>query len=271
LEGRTLPVSDTRTQTVLLALPPGQPASWLHIQQILTWQHRPAAVPYTVFPVRRRRLIGWVTRWTARHLLDPLRHHGAVTTAAGGRLSRLDLPALANAARAQAAARWWTWHAHIARTTPGAKPWEQYQAEHQRDPSKLPLAEARRRFEAQPRVLAMLAHNAYPAVPHTLDVDDLAALQAGEAVYVALHWQHALTGDALITPDGHLLQPATGSLADRLRYHAAAARVLAALSGSQQLVAVRAAPVPDEPTPAPATPASAAPAAATPVARGTGG
>jgi hypothetical protein len=242
-------VSDTRTQTVLVALPTGQPAGWLRILQILAWHHRPAAVPYVVFPVRRRRLVSWVTRWTARHLLDPVRHRGAVTTAAGGRLSRLDLPRLANAARAQVSARWWTWHAHVARTTPAAKPWEHYLAEHLRTPDKIPLADARRRFEAQPRVLAMLAHNSYPAAPFQFDVEDLAAFQAGEAVYVALHWQHALTGDALITPDGQLLQPVSDTLADRLRYHADAARILSALSGTQQLVAVRAAPAPDKSAP----------------------
>lgn len=247
-------VSDTRTKTVLVVLPTGQRANWLRLQQILAWHNRPAAVPYVVFPVRRRRLLSWGTRWTARHLLDPVRHHGAVTTAAGGRLSRLDLPRLANAARAYAWARWWTWHTHIARTTPVAKPWEHCRAEHLRDPDKLPIAEARRRFEAQPRVLAMLAYNSYPAAPHQLDVHDLAAFQAGEAVYVALHWQHALTGDALITPDGQLLQPAGPSLADRLRYHADAARILASLSASQHLVAVRAATTPDQPTPA--TPAA---------------
>jgi hypothetical protein len=106
-----------------------------------------------------------------------------------------------------------------------------------RDPDKLQLAEARRRFEAQPRVLAMLAYNSYPAAPWQLDVNDLAAFQAGEAVYVALHWQHALTGDAFITADGHLLEPASPTLADRLRYHADAGRVLAALSGRQHLAA----------------------------------
>jgi hypothetical protein len=237
-------VSDTRTRTVIVALPDGIRADWLHIVQVLAWHARPAAVPYVVFPVRRRRLLGWISRWTARHLLDPVRRRGAVTLAAGGRRSRLDLPRLATVARDQAAARWWTWHAHVARTTPQAKPWEHFHAEHLRDPDKLPLPEARRRFEAQPRVLAMLAYNSYPAAPHTLDPEDLAAFQAGEAVYVALHWQYALTGDAFITPNGHLLQPASPTLADRLRFHADAGRALAALSGGQHVVAVKAAPAP---------------------------
>lgn len=237
-------MSDPCTRTVIVALPDGIRADWLHLGQVLAWHAHPAAVPHVMFPVRRRRLLGWATRWNARHLLDPVRRRGAVTHAAGGPRARLGLPCLAAAARDQAAARWRTWHAHTARTTPAARCWETFLADHHRDPNKLPLPEARRRFEAQPRVLAMLAYNSYPAAPHRLDPDDLAAFQAGEAVYVAVHWQHALTGDALITPDGHLLQPATPSPADRLRYHADAHRVLAALTRRQHLAAVKAAPAP---------------------------
>jgi hypothetical protein len=239
-----MPDTRTRTRTVIVALPDGTGADWLHVVQVLAWHDRPAVVPFVAFPVRRRRLLGWVSRWTARQLLDPVRRRGAVTGAAGGRLSRLDLPRLASDARDHAAACWRAWQAHIAGATPAAKPWEHYRAEHQQAPSKLPLDQARRRFEAQPRVLAMLAYNSYPAAPHTFDVDDLAAFQAGEAVYVALAWQHALTGDALITPDGQLLEPASGTLADRLRYHADAARILTGLTRTQHLVAVKAAPAP---------------------------
>jgi hypothetical protein len=234
-------VSDSRTQTVIVTLPDGMPADWLQIAAILSWHARPAVVPLVIYPVRRHKLSGWVTRWSERHLLDVVRRHGAVDRAAGGRRSRLDLPRLSTTARDRAAARWCAWHAHVARTTPTAKPWEHLHAEHLRDPDKLPRAEARRRFEAQPRVLAMLAYNSYPAAPHFLNVDELDTFQSGEAVYVALHWQRALTGDALVTPNGHFLQPASAALADRLRYHAEAARVLTALAPSQHLVAVRAA------------------------------
>jgi hypothetical protein len=237
-------VSDTRTRTVIVALPEGTRADWLRIAQILAWHSRPACVPYAAFPVRRGRLAGWISRWFARGLLDAVRRHGGVTHAAGGRRSRLDLPKLAASARDSAAARWWTWNAHVARATKAAQPWEHFLAEHLRDPGKLPLDEARRRFEAQPRVLAMLAYNSYPAAPHHLDPDELAAYQAGEAVYVALHWQHALTGDALVTPDGHLLQPASTTLADRLRYLADATRIVHTLTPRQHLVAVKAAPAP---------------------------
>jgi hypothetical protein len=49
-------VSDTSTRTVIVALPDGTRADWLHIVQVLAWHVRPAVVPHVVFPVRRRRL-----------------------------------------------------------------------------------------------------------------------------------------------------------------------------------------------------------------------
>lgn len=238
------PGTGGRTRTVLVALPHGMRADWIRISQILTYLGLPACVPLAAFPVRRRPILGWFSRWSARHLLDVVRRRGAVTHAAAGRRSRLDLHRSATAARRQATARWWAWHAHIARTTPPARPWADWLAEHRRDPKKLPLAEARRRFESQHRVLAMLAYNSYPAAPHRFDLDELAAYQAGEAVYVALHWQHAITGDAVVTPEGRLLQPLSDSPADRLRYLAHATRVIHDLAPGQYLVAVKAAAAP---------------------------
>jgi hypothetical protein len=237
-------VSENRTITVFVALPEGTSASWLRTAEILTWHGWPASVPLPAFPVRRGPFTGWFTRWISRHLIDASRHHGAVTRAAGGRLSRLDLDRLVFIARREASARWWTWNTHVARRTPAARTWEDFQAQHERDPQKLPLGEARTRFEAQPRVLAMFAYNSYPGVAHTLDPDNLAAFQAGEAMYVALHWHHVLTGDALITPDGQLLRPASPTPADQLRYRGAAARVIASLTPAQHLVAVQATPAP---------------------------
>ena len=219
-------MADATTHTVILALPEDTALDWSHVSQILAFHGRPAAVPLTVFPVRHRRLTAWFGRWSSRHLLEPARRHGAVTTAAGGRLSRLNLQGLATAARTKASTRWWTWHTHIERTTPTARPWADFLAEHRRDPAKVTLTDARRRFEAQPRITAMLAYNSYPAAPHTLDPYEVDAYQGGEAVYVALHWQHALVGDALVHPDGRLLQPASESIPDRLRYLADAGRVV---------------------------------------------
>lgn len=232
-----------RADTVIVALPQGTSADWLRITEILNWHGWPAFVPLLTFPILRRRILGWISRWSDRNLLDVVRQRGAVTHSAGGRVSRLDLGQLATKARNDAGTRWWAWNNHIARTTPNARTWEDFLAEHERDPKKLPLDEAHRRFEAQPRVLAMLAFNSYPAAPHSLDPDELSAFQAGEAVYVALHWHHAVVGDAMVTPDGILLKPATTALADRLRYLADAARVIASLAPDQHVVAVKAATV----------------------------
>jgi hypothetical protein len=237
---------DSSTRTVIVALPEGVSADWLRIAEILSWKAHLASVPYAAFLVRRGRLLGWISRWFTRHLLDAERRHGGVVRAAGGRLSRLDLPRLAASARDEASARWWAWHDHVASKTPVARPWEDFLAECHKNPDKLSEAGARIRFEAQPRVLAMLAYNSYPAAPHLFDPYRLDEYQGGEAVYVALYWQHAITGDALVTPDGRLLEPASERIADRLRYLAEATRVVHALKPHQHLVAAKAGPAPTE-------------------------
>ena len=134
--------------------------------------------------------------------------------AAGGRISRLDLTATVSQANNAAIARHRAWKHHIAATTPVARPWEFFLAQHHADPKKVSQEEAQRRFESQPRVLAMLA---YPGV-HTFDPYEMEAYQAGESTYAAVHWKTALVGDALITADGKLLKPTGPNLADRLRY-----------------------------------------------------
>ena len=54
-----------------------------------------------------------------------------------------------------------------------------------------------------------------------------------------MHWQYAIAADTLITDDGRLLEPASASLADRLRYLAGAGAYLRGLSRRHQLLAVR--------------------------------
>jgi hypothetical protein len=139
-----------------------------------------------------------------------------------------------------ATARWWTWQQHVAAITPPAQPWEHFRTEHDGNPARLSLQEAGRRFHAQPRLLAMLAYNSYPFNPHHLRTDELTGYQAGLTVYVALHWQRPLVGDALVTPTGVLLRPRSPSVADQLRYLSAATQVVHALTGSDHLVAVQA-------------------------------
>lgn len=227
----------TATRTVIVCMPAGTTIDWFSASEILDWHNLPAGTPRTMFPVRRPRLTGWVSRWSARHLVQVTRRFGAVAWAAGGRKSRLDLTAAVTRAHAAAVYRWRTWH-QVVRTTPPARPWGDFLAQHQANPDKVSLAEARRRFEEQPRVLAMLSYNTHPASRVELDPYELDTYQAGEATYTAVHWQQAITGDAVITDDGRLLEPASPSLADKLRFLAEAGAYLNKLHRSHQILAV---------------------------------
>ena len=160
-----------------------------------------------------------------------------MTYAAGGRKSRLDLTAAVTRANTAAVYRWRTW-AQVVRTTPAARTWGDFLAQHKANPSKVSMEEATRRFEEQPQVLAMLSFNSHPSSRVDLDPYELDAYQAGEATYTVVHWQQAITGDAVVTDDGRLLEPASGSLADKLRYLAEAGAYLNRLRRSHQILAV---------------------------------
>jgi hypothetical protein len=225
-------------RTVVVCFPAGTDADWFTASEVVEHHLDTAGMPVHRFPVRHRRLSGLVTRWSANHLLFAQRRFGAVRLAAGGRLRRLDLTRVVASASAVATARWRTWQHQIARTTPVARPWADFLAQHAANPDKVSLDEARRRFENQPRVLAMLALSAHPVAPHLFDPYEVEAYQAGEATYVSLHWRTAIAGDALITAEGQLLQPQGQSLADRLRYLANAATYLHRLRPAQRICAL---------------------------------
>jgi hypothetical protein len=227
----------TTARIVLVCMPPDRPIDWFSASEILDWHNLPAGTPRTMFPIRHRRIVGWFSRFSARHLVQVTRRFGAVAWAAGGRLGRLDLTAMATGANMHAVYRWRTWE-QVVRKTPQARPWEDFHAQHKADPKKVSLEEATRRFEAQPRVLAMLAHNSHPLCVVALDPYELDAYQAGEATYAAVHWQQAVTGHAVVTHDGRLLEPASPSLADKLRFLAEAGKYLHKLSRSHQILAV---------------------------------
>jgi len=218
-------------------MPADRDLDWFSASEILDWHKLPAGTPHTIFPVRRGRLVGWVSRWSGRNLVQAVRRFGAVTYAAGGRKSRLDLTAAVTRANTAAVYRWRTWAA-VVRTTPVAKTWGDFLAQHTANPTKVTVEEAKRRFEDQPRVLAMLSYNTHPMSRVELDPYELDAYQAGEATYAVVHWQQAITGDAVVTDDGRLLQPTSGSLADRLRYLAEAGAYLNRLRRSHQILAV---------------------------------
>jgi hypothetical protein len=212
----------------------GDDADWFAASEKVHQLMHANGTPARRFRVRHRRLIGWLTRFFGYYLLDAARTFGAITLAAGGRKNRLDLPGMSLTAANEATARWRAWHLHINATTKPARVWEDFLAQHHADPDKVPLAEARRRFEQQPRVLAMLAHPG----GHTFDPYELSLYRAGEATYAALHWRIALIGDALITTDGRLLRPATDSLADRFRFLNDACSYLRSLHSHARLCAV---------------------------------
>jgi hypothetical protein len=231
-------MSTSTTRTVIVCLPAGTDAGWFTASEVVDHHLHTAGTPVRRFSVRHRGLLGLFSRWFATNLLDARRRVGAVVVAAGGRISRLDLTATVSRANAQATARWRAWHHHIARSTPTAKAWEDFLAQHTANPTKVSEDEVRRRFEAQPRVLAMLALSAHPVAAHSFDPYELEAYQAGEATYAALHWRTAIAGDALITAEGQLLQPQSGSLADRLRYLQQAASYVHRMPAAQRLCAL---------------------------------
>jgi hypothetical protein len=226
--------SPTTDRVVTVCFAPGGDADWFAASEKVHDLLQANGTPSRRYSVRHRRLLGWVTRWFGHYLLDAARRVGAYTVAAGGRKSRLDLTRTAAQAAHQAALRWRAWNVHINATTRPARLWEDFLAQHHADPQKVSLAEARRRFEQQPRVLAMLAH----AGGHTFDPYELSVYQAGEATYAGLHWRTALIGDALITTDGRLLTPAGPSMADRFRFLNQACAYLHGLSSSARLCAV---------------------------------
>ncbi|SCG58401.1 hypothetical protein GA0070609_3445 [Micromonospora echinaurantiaca] len=217
-------------QVVTVCFATGDDADWFAASEKVNDLLHANGTPARRYRVRHRRIIGWLTRFIGYYLLDAARRFGAVTMAAGGRKSRLDLTGTAAKAAHDAALRWRAWHTHINATTKPARPWEDYLAQHHTDPAKVSLAEARRRFEQQPRALAMLAHG--------VDPYELSVYQAGEATYVGLHWRIALIGDALITTDGRLLAPTSDSVADRFRFLNEACAYLHGLRSSARLCAV---------------------------------
>ena len=119
------------TRTVIVCMPAGKPIDWFSASEILDWHQQPAGTPLPFFPVRRSRLLGWVSRWSDHHLVQATRHLGAVTRAAGGRRGRLDLSAAAVTANTEATARWRTWP-QVVRDTAPARPWAARNSAHGR-------------------------------------------------------------------------------------------------------------------------------------------
>ncbi|MEU4693751.1 hypothetical protein [Actinoplanes sp. NPDC023714] len=221
---------------VTVCFAPDTDANWFTASEQLDELLSTNGVPVQRFHVRHRPLIGWLTRFLSYWLISAARRFGAVTTTAGGRKSRLDLDRTAAASADRAAARWRDWYTQVVAKTPTARCWEDFLAQHRAAPDDVSEDEARRRFEQQPRVLAMLAH----VGDQRLDPYELGLYQAGESAYVGFYWRVALVGDALITTDGTLMRAASSSHADRFRFLDEACAYLGALQAGTRLCALAA-------------------------------
>lgn len=235
----------TKPRTIIVCTPAGSGSSWSP-EGGTNWLSHTAvgnhlvgmATPSPRFPVRHRKLIGWVTRWTTRHLVAAERRYGVVRHAAGGRHSRLDLKSVQHGAWYQATYRWTMWR-QVTGGQPKAHPWVEYLRRHQADPNKVSLEDARAKFLAQPMIAAMLAHNANPA-NHRWELDpyEVDAYQAGSTAYATKQMLAALCGDAMLTIDGQWLEPDSDSFADTCTYLKQAARHIRDLSRRAMVVAV---------------------------------
>ncbi|BCY07329.1 hypothetical protein [Actinoplanes sp. L3-i22] len=230
-----MPTNIPLTNTIVtVCFNPGDDADWFAASEKVNDLMQVNGTPARRFRVRHRQFIGWLTRFFGYYLLDAVRKFGAITLAAGGRKSRLDLPGMSQVAANDAIARWRAWNMHINATTANARTWEDFLVLHHTAPKKVTLAEARRRFEQQPRVLAMLAY----AGGDVFDPYELSLYQAGEATYAGLYWRVALIGDALITTDGRVMQANGDSVADRFRFLNDACAYLRSLNNRARLCAV---------------------------------
>jgi hypothetical protein len=230
---------ESEPRTVIVCLPADATADWFTASMALTDHLDDPAELTACFPVRRRPLIGWITCWTARHLIGARRRLGVVTRAAGGRVGRLDLRLAEQTAWLEATARWAAWHQATRGLRP-ALPWEHYRRRHEAKPDRLSLDQARRMFLRQPAIAAMLAHNAVPGQRRQLDPDEVDAYQAGPRAYATRHMLAAVAGQGMLTADGQWLEPASEAFTDVLAYLHQAAACLHALPRHAQIVAMAA-------------------------------
>ncbi|SCF02422.1 hypothetical protein [Micromonospora mirobrigensis] len=93
-------------QVVTVCFAPGEDADWFAASEKVNDLLHANGTPARRYHVRHRRFIGWLTRFLSYYLLDAARRLGAVTMAAGGRKSRLDLTATTTKAAHAAALRW---------------------------------------------------------------------------------------------------------------------------------------------------------------------
>lgn len=173
--------------------------------------------------------------WQTRHIIDPRK--GTPVACAGGPVRLLDLTGVAHAAGIGAGLRYQKF-AQLVHGTRPATPWPVMAAKHHTDPEKYPLDKVTADFEAQPRVQAILLHNAATYGPDRIDLAELGALQAGSVAYQHYRAMTQICGDALLTEAGQQLQPASDTVADRARYLEAARQHLDCLDANTRILAV---------------------------------
>ncbi len=173
--------------------------------------------------------------WQRRDLFAPRKGRPVYCT--GGPVRLLDLAGMRHAAAVGAGIRHQLWQRVVHGTRP-ARPWTEFHARHLADPAKYPLERAQADFHNQPRVNAMRMHNAASYGAAHLGVGELEMFQAGPVAYQHYSASTAVCGDALLTPDGHKLAPASDALCHRVTYLEQANRYLDTVEPGQRLLAV---------------------------------
>lgn len=217
-------------QVVTVCFAPGEDADWFAASEKVNDLLHANGTPARRFHVHHRHLIGWLTRFLSYYLLDAARRFGAITMAAGGRKGRLDL----NRTAGRSGQRRHRSLAHLEHPRRRDNPSSQHLGGLPRPAPRHPSQDQPRRGPPPLRTTTPRPSDARPLPrPH-----ELALYQAGEATYAGLYWRAALIGDALITTDGRLLKPASGSVADRFRFLNEACGYLRSLRPSARLCAV---------------------------------
>lgn len=178
------------------------------------------------FPARTRRASKLVDRWNG--------------LTSGGPIRLLDLAAMRRSAQAAAAAQWLLWHQVVADTRP-AHPFWHFADRYRADPRRYPLARAQADYTAQPRVLAMTAHNARPDTLIKVPTVALEAFQAGFNTYISLAVLAVVPADGVATTNGAhggWLTCPSERLADQLAYLQAANAHIDGLNPNLQLIAM---------------------------------
>ncbi|MCP2323652.1 hypothetical protein HDA40_002159 [Hamadaea flava] len=231
----TTPDGSTITRTLVVCLP-ADGGCWLPVAVEGLIGHT-TPTPVTRFAVTRKGLISWIRSWTSRGLTGVRKQHGQIVAAAGGSLGRLDLTLTKHDAWYQAMLRHQTWQQAVDGTRV-AREWASFLAAHEAKPEKYSRKQAWEDFRGQPRIVAMLVHNACGG-PIDLDPLEIGLYQAGPEAYGRFCALREVCGDALVTDRAKVVRPADTSVTARLDYLKNAWQILSTLPTRQRLIALR--------------------------------